>query len=121
VEHLVAAARVEVMSERPQARAAIALQQHTDTFQLLPHRILAASEDVHGEILPHVLDLPRIGKRGNASTKDSIDSGLREAKQSGSDMKASTSVLSRLNQSNGVRAGSKAAFRRRMLSATGVF
>src|SRR5438132_354408 len=48
--------------------------------------------------------------RGNASTKDSIDLGLSEGKQSGSAMKASTSALSLLSQSNGVRAGSKDAF-----------
>src|SRR5215467_6044345 len=48
--------------------------------------------------------------RGNAARKDSIESGLSDGKQRGSLMKASTSALSRLSQSKGVRAGSNAAF-----------
>src|SRR5207248_5625352 len=48
-------------------------------------------------------------RRGNASKKDCIESGLSDGKHSGSLMKASTSALSRLSQSNGVRAGSNAA------------
>src|SRR5439155_9954132 len=49
-------------------------------------------------------------RRGNAPKKDCIESGLSDGKQIGSLMKASTSALSRLSQSNGVRAGSNAAF-----------
>src|ERR1700745_3101380 len=51
-----------------------------------------------------------LANREDASRNDCIESGLSDGKQSGSLMKASTSALSRLIQSNGVRAGSNAAF-----------
>src|SRR5262249_5021134 len=49
-------------------------------------------------------------RRGDASKKNSIDLAVSDGKQSGSPIKASTSALSRLSQSDDVRAGSKAAF-----------
>ena len=48
--------------------------------------------------------------RDDASKKDFTDLALSDGKLSGSLMQASTSALSRLSQSNGVRGGTKGAF-----------
>src|ERR1700688_4701685 len=54
----------------------------------------------------------RLANLGAADKKDFIEAGWSVPKHKGSRMKVSTTPGSRLNQSNGVRAGRKEAFRK---------
>src|SRR5262249_29866680 len=62
IEHLVSAARIEVVGDPADARPVIAVYQDLDSFELLAHRIFAAREEVDWQVMAYLAELDRIGQ-----------------------------------------------------------
>src|SRR6266436_2371474 len=71
VQHFVPSAWIKIVTNRCEPCAAIAVDQHTHSFQSLPDRIVTAGEDVNGEIVPYLPNLAWVSQ-----SRESIDERL---------------------------------------------
>src|SRR5262249_2233748 len=69
IEHLVSAARVEVVGDPADARPVIAVYQDLDSFELLAHGIFAAREEVDWQVMAYLAELDRIGQARRSCEK----------------------------------------------------
>ena len=106
IEHFTSSTQVKIVRDVADACFVIALNQDLGAFELLTHGIFAARKQVDGQVGAYLAKTDRIGQSPRSSEKRCIGRGLKLCKTQWSLMNASTTALSRLNQSNRVRARS---------------